>query len=1488
MFDYYLMPDGSFDGWTASPSFNEVNFDSRSMSMNEVTVATPSTASITFWMNALATGGYPVMLCGPSGTGKTQTVKGLLQGLEPDKGLSATINLNLRSSCSGTLSAIKSRLKRQTASLLAPPDEATMVYFIDDLNLPEREMYGAQPPLELLRQLLEYSLWYEPVTFSLMTIVNCQYITAMNPKIGSLAVSPRLQRWFTTFAQAMPDLASLSTIYQTFLAGHYVSNGFEEGIVNMIPSLINGTLAVHKDVTATFHKTVANFHYEFNIRHLAGVFAGLLMAKPQRFTTAEAVVSLWCHECERVYGDRLVSYEHLDQFNGILAMQAKQAFASYDTGKFYPAGPATPAQDPLIFAHFGDGIGAEPIYNRIADMPTLSGLLEAGLKSYNATNVQMDLVLFEDAMRHVCKIARIISSPAGHALLVGVGGSGKRSLSRLAAHLCGHCAMAIQTSPDYGIREFKVDLQAVCRKAGLDQVGVVFLFTDDQIVDDKFLVYLSDLLISGDVADLYAPDEKAAVCKEVMAKASGASGAQLTSASAYRYFISQVRRNVHVIFCCSPIGSSLRDRCGKFPALVNCTVIDWFQPWPEEAFAQLAAHFLPAEMELEGEQARTGILKLLPAALEHVNSTCGKEIPNERSLTVYTTPTSYLEMLSLYKKLLCGARAKADRSTSRLSSGMQLLGACLRIAGEQRAKLTLQMNELSTATDEAAGPGAEMKNARARLDNAESLLNALSSENQRWDEGLRKVQASRVNLAGDALMAALFLTYAGPFTRRYRDELVTNWLATSRDLKIPMSNPGEPLKVLCTDIEIAKWNEQGLHSDQISIENGAIVCCSDRWPLIVDPQLQGVAWVKNMAGSDTSRPLLVVEIQRVREQMLDVSTAVANGTPVLVENIGETIDVGLWPLIARATTVRDSKQYVRLGNNEVELHEDFKLYLTTKLRNPHYSPEIQTACVMVRFGLTPANLEQQLLSDIVRVDRPVITSQRAETVRKRQELELKTVTLEDGILTRIAEAEGDITEDHDLVEGLERTKELLEKIEKQVHTGNKSAEQLEKTWETYRAVARRGAQLFFVVAELMTIHAFYEHSLSAFVAVVLSAVSAAPDGEKTTESRTARLVDQITLATWKYIRRGLFEKHKLFVATYLVFKIQMADGRMDERLVKCTLLNAANQSASVPKALESCMPLAAWQRLCHVCAELESLLPQCVGVAGEAVNCATEWEAWVTSAEPETLALPGSLASLSSQQRLPFVRALRPDRLTVALTQYLTESEGSEYVDKSPSTSLETTYEESSAATPILFILTSGDGAVDPTRTVESWGQSLGMTRANGLFASFSMAQGQDVLAEAALTAMASEGGWVYLQNLHDYLSWLPTLESTLTKCTEGADERFRCFLTTEVTQDFSVRLVTGCIKVVMEGPADFKSRMLRAWDHVVDDSTFEVVENELGQGRSRTFSMCLFALCFYHSVLIGRQKYVGHSPPLASPPPGTPPPSPSTPHLGTARGATT
>ena len=188
-------------------------------------------------------------------------------------------------------------------------------------------------------------------------------------------------------------------------------------------------------------------------------------------------------------------------------------------------------------------------------------------------------------------------------------------------------------------------------------------------------------------------------------------------------------------------------------------------------------------------------------------------------------------------------------------------------------------------------------------------------------------------------------------------------------------------------------------------------------------------------------------------------------------------------VIQRAVIKRGKKMYIKLGDTEVEFHKDFKLYLHTKLSNPHYPPEIQAETTLINFTVTSKGLEDQLLSLVVRKERLDLALLSEDLVKQQNDFTIKVKELEDNILYKLATAQGDITEDVELIEGLENTKRIANEIAiKQVQATNTQIE-IKKTSEKYRGVANRSSLLFFLMNDLVKIHTYYIYSLEAFTTV---------------------------------------------------------------------------------------------------------------------------------------------------------------------------------------------------------------------------------------------------------------------------------------------------------------------------------------------------------------------------------------------------------------------
>ena len=299
-----------------------------------------------------------------------------------------------------------------------------------------------------------------------------------------------------------------------------------------------------------------------------------------------------------------------------------------------------------------------------------------------------------------------------------------------------------------------------------------------------------------------------------------------------------------------------------------------------------------------------------------------------------------------------------------------------------------------------------VENGQRRLDLAKRLTNALADENVRWAEGIETLSKERTLLIGDVLIASAFISYIGPFTKKYREDLVTKqflpFLETAANgERVPMSATPNPRYILTNEAEIAMWNSEGLPADQVSTENACIVTNTARWPLMIDPQLQGITWIRE---KEKARNLVILRLGQ-KNMLRSLLDAIEAGRPVLIENMGERIDAVLNPVIARQTIKKGGKQCLQLGDREVEFHKDFRLYLHTKLSNPHYPPEVQAETALVNFTVTELGLEDQLLAMAVQKERPDLAQLRQELITQQNQFKIKMKSLEDEILQRLATAE---------------------------------------------------------------------------------------------------------------------------------------------------------------------------------------------------------------------------------------------------------------------------------------------------------------------------------------------------------------------------------------------------------------------------------------------------------------------------------------------------
>lgn len=653
-------PFGGFIGWMQTVPEKKL---SPKVAFQDIIVPTVDSVRYTWLVEALVTHGRHMLAVGPTGTGKTLNVADKLMTGMPSAYLPVFVGFSARTSANTTQDQIDAKLDKRRKGIFGPPPGKKYIVFVDDANMPKREEYGAQPPIELLRQFLSQGGWYDRKTHEFRKIVDVGYVAVMGPPGGGRqAVTNRFLRYFHCVAFPELDNASMRQIFGVILRTFALAY-LPEQLLSCCTPLVDAAIDLYSIVLREMLPTPAKPHYTFNLRDLASVVQGLLSADPKTTTTPADLTRLWVHESMRVFRDRLISGNDRTWFDDtVRSLVPRHLGMAWDDAVTVELGH-------LVYGNFMSP-GVEPkVYIEITDTQKMVRVVEECLQDYNAVNTKkMPLVMFIDAVSHVARISRVLRQPRGNALLLGVGGSGRQSLTRLAAAMADYDVLQIEISKSYGLAEWREDLKKTLLIAGEDGKNVVFLFTDTQILWESFLEDINNLLNAGDVPNLFDENDTNGIVTSMRPLAQAA-GQPLTKMALYNFFVSRARAHLHLVLCMSPASEAFAGRLRNFPSLVNSCTIDFFSEWPEEALKSVASSALEcAELGAEHDS----VVSCLGRVHQSVEAASIRFLTEQRRYN-YVTPTSYLEVLTTFNNLLALKREEVSTAKRRLEIGLEKL-----------------------------------------------------------------------------------------------------------------------------------------------------------------------------------------------------------------------------------------------------------------------------------------------------------------------------------------------------------------------------------------------------------------------------------------------------------------------------------------------------------------------------------------------------------------------------------------------------------------------------------------------------------------------------------------------------------------------------------------------------------------------------------------------------------------------------------------------
>jgi dynein heavy chain 1 len=714
----------------------------------------------------------------------------------------------------------------------------------------------------------------------------------------------------------------------------------------------------------------------------------------------------------------------------------------------------------------------------------------------------------------------------------------------------------------------------------------------------------------------------------------------------------------------------------------------------------------------------------------------------------------------------------------------------------------------------------EMSRVQFKVDRSVKLLDSLSSERTRWEEGSKSFEVQISTLVGDVLVAAAFLAYSGLYDQQFRKAMMEDWLHQLHLSGVSFKQHNPMTEYLSTADERLSWQENSLPVDDLCTENAIILKRFNRYPLIIDPSGR----VTEFLQKESKDRRLTVTSFLDDSFTKQLESSLRFGNPILIQD-AEHLDPILNHVLNKEYQKTGGRVLIQLGKQQIDFSPAFKIYLSTRDPSATFAPDICSRTTFVNFTVTQSSLQTQSLNDVLKSERPDVDERRSNLIKLQGEFKVHLRQLEKRLLQALNESRGNILDDDNVIETLETLKtEAAEISTKMSNTEGVMAEVEESTLQ-YNVIARSCSAVFAVLEQLHYLNHFYQFSLQYFLDIFHSVLHNNPNLAHETNHNARRdvIVKDLFVTTFKRTALGLLQKDRITLAMLLAqaspYKMNkdLLDVVLDDKITGQELSTnpdardeAFARAKRIPALKERLdrAPAEDWDRF-FTEEVAENHVPQ----------------VWDENTEPNDQALFSLL----------LVKLFRMDRFVPTAERFVALVFGPGLFDIVED--LKGTVTQIPATTPVALVSSPG---FDASYKVDSLVERMRMRCTN-----IAMGSNEGLAsADKAISNAAQTGSWVLVKNVHLAPTWLQSLEKRMESLNPHSD--FRLFLSMESSPKIPVNLLRASRVLMYEQPAGVRANMKDSMSSLSARSSKSPVE------RARLYLL----LSFLHAVVQERLRY--------------------------------